>query len=784
MTMKSANQITSEKIREMLADVCGRKIRRESSLADCDRLLPLAGLGLATAAIWLSCSAGCLYAQTIYTSAQEPMQAASLINSVDHTMTLVKKVEVYEFEDLKVSVDEYKVNPGDSLLKILQRRGLIRSGAEQTQMVQLFRDMNPDLENINALMPGMVINVPLKLSPQQLAELELMESAPEPADDETAQNQPLDSQPKLVTEILKKYQRPTNSQQPAEVRILRNRPSESLALAQNALGAQNLTTTDAGQLQTSPADPDASSDLALSQAIIQPPVIIGGELAARAGSGNGASSTAVTDYLSGNAGELSMDASSGVVYRAVKVRQGDTLEKLLRREGMHRDLIYGHLLKVTLRLNPDIKNQDLILAGAEIRIPAAGNYLTAMAGVDPEEVRSAAAAVAERRRPQGGGAGGGANRLASSSSGAARSAAKTTTAAVASLPDENSESAKNTLSLLFTRLGEKVDSRGQAILRNELGGGVELNTSAFPVVQLRNGIRLALDPGSRLSQATVRELRDQRPPIQVFKTGKTESLDRALGKLWPLCGFYRVFNNERTYEGGGDIKLKINADWMIWPTEEAWAAGQPLVINRVSRPDRRTDAAWTGFLEDHGIKLIDIHKNLILPPPEAKAIDEKAELTFINLSNNNPSLFAAELVKNLGVDPKVGVQIDLVHKPGEPVPPNLTAPVLWETDKLKVVLEFGELPQDAIQTLRQRGYRVISAQKDFESVIKGVLDGYGLKAQDSLIVTAPAGGPKMSLTVKGQVISSSGRKFIITRASLPSGLAGLLEPEGLTVLKY
>jgi len=153
------------------------------------------------------------------------------------------------------------------------------------------------------------------------------------------------------------------------------------------------------------------------------------------------------------------------------------------------------------------------------------------------------------------------------------------------------------------------------------------------------------------------------------------------------------------------------------------------------------------------------------------------------LNSNNPSLFAAELVKNLGVDPKVGVQIDLVHKPGDPVPPNLTAPVLWETDKLKVVLEFGELPQDAIQTLRQRGYRVISAQKDTESVIKGVLDGYGLKAQDSLTVTAPAGGPKMSLIVKGQVLSSSGRKFIITRASLPSGLAGLLEPD-MTVLKY
>lgn len=787
------------------------------------------GLALASVLMLGSWAASPLNAQIISGTNQsrsaEPVQAASLAAGADSTITLTKMLEIYEFEGLKVAVDQYKINRGDSLMKVLQSRGLLKNGADQARMLRLVKDLNPDLESVNTLMPGQIINVPSLLTPQEIEAAERVSAGQ--AEGEPASHQDPAAAPEIRTETVKEYPRAASSQQPAWVRSLRNLPSDGPAWALNAAGGQNQISDAVSPPQpvqeAAVVPPSAETPqpqhaagaegeaLSLAQAIVKPPVVTMGEVAPPpASEGNligggalpGAPATArtetaapaapsspaqslpvsVTNYSSGNAGDLGVEASSGVVYRTVKVRKGDTLERLLRREGMHRDLIYGHLLKVTLELNPELNNPDLILAGAEIRIPAAGDYLTALAGVDPNEVRSAATAVAERRRPQGGGAGGGVKRAAVSEKAASPSASPSrVAAAVVSLPDETSESAKNSLSLLFTRMGERVDSRGQAFLSNDAGGGVELNTSEFPVVQLRNGVRLALDPGSRLSKATVRDLRALRPPLQVFQTGKKEGLDRALGRLWPLCGFYRVFDRERTYEGGGDIKLRITADWMVWPTEEAWASGQPLVVNNLRKPDQRTDPAWISFLEDHGIKLIDLHKNLIMPPPEAPAAKEA--LATVTLNSSNPSLFAAELVKHLGKDPKVGIQLDLVSKPGEPVPANVTAPVLWETDKLKVVLEFGELPRDALQTLRDKGYRVISAQKDNAAVVKAVLDGYGLKAQDSLTVSAPAGGPKMSLVINGKYLTANGRKYLITHASLPSGLGSLLEP-GLTVLKY
>ena len=651
-------------------------------------------------------------------------------DAADHTITLTKVVEVYEFEDLKVAVDQYQVNRGDSLVRILKQRGLLITAQDEAKYIRLVKTLNPDLKDVNNLTVGQLLNLPgppkTGEDPAGTAET-TPAAAPETAPAEAAAPTSATPGPVTVTETVKTYERPQSTQKPARVEVRRHLPGDSQSAGSPEGPAPAETTT----AQPTP----------------------GG-----------------LDFPSGNAGPLAVAPESQVVYRTVKVRRGDSLERLLRREGLHKDLIYSHLLKVTMELNPQIKDPNLILAGAELRIPAAGDYLTAMAGVDPGQVRAAAQAIAERRRPIGGGVGGGSGRAGGSES----------RAAVLELPDERMLTARNTLGLLFSRLGERVDSRGQVVIPDPQGA-VELDTAAFPLIMLSNGKRVVLDMGSRLPRAAVRSLKGLTPPHEVFRTGKNENLDQALGRLWPLCGYFRVYGRDRTYEGGGDIRLKIAADWMVWPTEEAWNSGQPLVVNRVRSAERRTDPAWAVFLEDHGIKVLDVYRSTLLAAPEKSA--ETAELAVTVLNTQNPTFFAAELIKALGVEPRVGVQLDLAHTPGQAPPGNITAPVLWETGEARVVLDFGELPPDVVLTLRQNGYRLVSTRPNNEAIVEAVLAGFGLKAQNSLVLNAPAGGPKMSLSINGRVVSTGGQKYLITAVALPSGLAQLMEP-GLKVLKY
>ncbi len=723
--------------------------------------LAVTALGLASALLGLCWSAGPLAAQpeaSFTTSnpalisptapaqpAAQPQPAAPAQSappaqpSVDHTMTLIKEVEVDGSEHLKAQVEQYQIQRGDSLYKIMKSRGLLTSRRDEPQMMRLIKSLNPELKNINALVPGQMLNLPAKPGTQAA------QAAPAP--EQTAGTAPSTAPPLPVMETVKVIHRTQPRQQPAVVTVMRQ-----------------------GEGQPQPEGPAAATQP--TQVIPEaPPVQVAEGPTGPAGGSAPASAPAPAaapdlDFPSGNPGALAMESDSRVVYRTVQVRKGDSLEKLLRREGLHRDLIYSHLLKVTLRLNPEIKNPNLIMVGAEIRIPAAGDYLTAMAGVDPKDVRAAAAAVAEGRRTAGAGAG---------------ATGSSERAGVLELPDEATETAKNTLALLFTRLGEKVDSQGQLLIP-EGDGGVELDTAAFPLVALSGGGRVVLDPGSRMPREVMRKLRGLTPPYQIFRTGRGETVDRVLGRLFSMCGYFRVYTREQAYEGGGDILLKIAADWMVWPTQAAWNSGQPLVINRARALDRRTDPAWTRFLEDHGIKVMDIHRNLLLPGPEAPS-GPPAELSVIDLSDPNPALMAAKLVRALGGEPREGVQLDLASRAGETVAPGLTAPVLWETGKAKVVLEFGELPAEARQTLRRNGYKVITSGKESPAVIDAVLKGFDLTARRNLVLTAPAGGPTMSLTITGRVVTAGGRKYLITPATLPSGLANLAEP-GLKVLKY
>ncbi len=649
--------------------------------------------------------------------------------AADHTITLTKMVEVYEFEDLRVAVDQYRVARGDGLLKLLRERGVLTSSADEAKMLRLVKDLNPGLTDVNALEVGQVLNLPSLPNAEEAA----------PGAD-----------PAQMTETVKVYERSQSSQQPAKVVVRRHQPAGAAA-------------------------PDSAAE------------------AATASASTSSASSGDLDFPSGNAGPLSVDPGSQVVYRTVKVRPGDTLEKLMRREGMDSDLIYRHLIRITKRLNPDVRNADLILAGAELKIPAAGAYLTALAGVNPQEVKTAAAAASrgappaasgrtlERQRPAPAEA---PVQTAAASAAPASSAAASPAperAGVLELPDQDAESAKNTLGLIFTRLGSRLSARGHLSL--PVGTGVvEVDTASFPLVETEDGTRVLLDLGSRLPQSTLKALEETHPEYKIFRTAKNETLDQALDRLWSLCNYYRIYKRDRTYEGGGDIRLKIAADWIIWPTASAWSTGQPLVVNRIARVDRRTDPAWTSFLETHGFKLLDLHRNLILPGPAADPNPKPLAVT--TLDRRNPSFFAADLVKNLGGEPKVGLQADAgANQADAGAASGLIAPVLWESGKDRVLLEFGGLPPEALQTLRQKGYRVVTAAPEFDSVVEAVLAGFGLKAQEALVVEAPAGGPRMSLTIKGWAVTRDGRKYFITHTNLSPGLGALVDP-GVKIMTY
>jgi hypothetical protein len=705
-------------------------------------------------------------------------QAAPEPRASDATITLTKNVEVYSYEDLTFTIDSYEVSRGDNLEGVLKSQGLwpeYWTREREGQLMRLVSQLNPAIANLDLISPGQTLYLPRAQGP------------PPP---------PVEPDPSVVVA----YALTSTGQSPATVVVRRpgadtaaggaGRPEEPLPE-----GTFRLVLGDAGA-PVAQAVAEASGTAAAAEAY-EPDPVPEPEPARppRASRQRRARERAAP----GNEGELST-ASDGTVYRTVKVRSGDTLERLLRREGLDPDLIYRHLIRLTVDINPGLRNPNMIMTGAELRIPAIGPYLAAYGGgpelvqvadAGPSVATDAPPAAAPRRGRRG------ARReqpaaavptAASAQAAPGRFRMNTARLPAAPLPTADSQNAKQVLSLIFTRLGEKVSAKGRLFLPLDEPPHFDVDTSAMPVVDLNTGRHIILDLNRTLSESFVARFRAKYPDYMVFQPARGERMEKALERLWPMCGYYRVYDKGQAFEGGRDVKIRISSDWLVWPTSTDWNRGQPVVINLAPAPDNGTPLSWVRFLALHNISVIDLYRGEILAGG-SRAATPVNNFTVVDADSDNPSAFAEAFVKALGFTPRIGVAVDLeggrVTTGGATIGSGPPPAVFWEDGDRKTILEYGDLTTDELEVLRKNGFSIISSARDSQTVLKSILAALDIKLGGPLVLNGDSpGGPSIKLTLAGQTFAFGDRVYLFTSTDLPDSMTGLDPNQNVVVLKY
>jgi LysM repeat protein len=679
-------------------------------------------------------------------------------------------VEVYTFEDLTFTIDNYIVEQGDNLDSVLKKRGLwpktVGTGREG-QLMRLVKELNPAIANLDQISTGQLLFLP---------------SSKGVDEQRRAESQPLSTE--VMTQDVVSYELQQPYQSPAKVVVRRQLPpgeEPPLPDGSYALRTDGRPSADS-EREPSQTDAPYQESIARSQTSYAEP-------------------TAVQAPQSSNEGPLEM-ADDGTVYRTVTVRKGDTLERLLRREGMDPNLIYRHLIKLTARLNPNLKNTNVIIAGQELRLPAYGGYLAEFgaAGYEEYPLRAQASSSNQTRTDAGGiaesspakkspkGSRAKSRQPAAPANPDRKFAISTKRLPPAPLPTADSQNAKTVLGVIFTRLGEEYVNKGRLFLPLDDPPHFDVDTATTPVVELKNGRRIILDLNRTLSPELIKRFRDKYAEYMIFQPTRGESMEKALERLWPLCAYYRVYNKSQSFEGGREVKLTLSADWLIWPSAEAWNKGQPLVINLAPAQDDGTPLPWLKFLNAHGITVIDLFKG------QALAASGKSPLpvnnfTVIDVESDNPSAFAAALIKSFGFSPRIGVAVDLekgrITTGGAPVGPGQTPPVFWDSGRDRTILEYGQLSTEDLNALRQNGFQVVSSAKDSTSVLKSILAALNIKLNGELILNGNStGGPSITLAISGQSFVFNGRSYLYTSVALPENMTSLDPNQNVVVLKY
>ncbi|MDR1110584.1 MAG: LysM peptidoglycan-binding domain-containing protein [Deltaproteobacteria bacterium] len=662
-------------------------------------------------------------------------------------ITLTKTVEVYSYEDLTFSIDSYSIRPGDNIATILKGQGLWPQKPDQRREAQLLRlvgELNPVIANLDQISPGQTIYLPSAKG--------LDEARPGSGGESLGSDMELRN---VAT-----YQLDQPDQSPATVVVRRQVPPEpELVEGEYRLWPDGQPSATMGESQAGPQAGGDQGPGADETPAASPAAPLPRPQAAAA---------------SANEGPLAT-AADGTVYRTVKVRPGDTLERLLRREGLDRDLIYRQLIKLTVALNPGLRNPNLIVAGAELRIPTSGGYL---AGGSPP----AAVAVA----PAGPAPPAAAPPPLAPAAGEKYST-PTKRLPAGPLPTMDSLNARSAIGIVFTRLGETMVGKGRLFLPLDEPPHFDIDTATTPILELGSGRKIVLDFSSAIPADLAKRFVAKYGEYAIFQPERRETLDKALGRLLGLTGYYRIYDSGKPFEGGRDVRLRISADWLVWPTVDTWNKGQPTIINLAPAADNGTPGVWVRFLADHGIKVIDLFQGRVIAS-SGKSPTPVNNFTIIDV-DQNPSAFAAALIRSLGYSPRVGVSVDASR--GRVVTGGAEArmadmpPVFWETDRGRNILEYGDLTTEDLQILRKNGFNIISCPRDFQLVLKDILATENITLGGSLVLNGNStGGPSIELTIAGQSFRFNGRSYLFTPVSLPGNMTSLDPNQNVVVLHY
>ena len=196
------------------------------------------------------------------------------------------------------------------------------------------------------------------------------------------------------------------------------------------------------------------------------------------------------------------------------VQPGDALSRIVEgRYGVPAKELYGQYLSLVKKLNPHIKDINVILPGQRIKLPI----------YSPQQVRKTI--IPERFQEK---------------------KEKPSKEKINPLAKE--------LATVFDELGMAWVRTGQHFIPLSTGGQINLRAESFPVLNAPTGKRVIVDLYNDLPKRVAELIRSDWDIYEIVHLTKKDSLRSALGRIIRACGFRDSDGTKHPLQFGGDIR--------------------------------------------------------------------------------------------------------------------------------------------------------------------------------------------------------------------------------------
>lgn len=423
------------------------------------------------------------------------------------------------------------------------------------------------------------------------------------------------------------------------------------------------------------------------------------------------------------------------------VKRGDSLVRVVKgRYNIPDHIVYNKYLNFVKKLNPSIKDLNLIYPGQTIRLPI---YSAQKISMPIERVPT----LESERQTQ----------------------------------KKGMNSISRQLGQIFTLLGEEWVQSGEHMIPLKSGGQINLKADSYPIINLSTGNRVIVDLHNNLPIKMGTLITSNWNNYRIIHLGKEYDLRRSLNTIFPVCDYGKIYGLGESLELGGDIPLRVTADWIIRSIHGVSdEKGKFFMITLSDNLTQRTPHAIRSYLDSLGIRVIDF-------PLVDKTIDESTKKVKV-LKASDASAFIELVLQLTGHNFSGKVKIPIYKRQKKDFKFIIKADFLINIRGRDCIVDLSGLGSEIISLLEEHRFRVLSlsGEKDLSLILKRTLKFLGVKFDSdphSFLATNSDESRNIRLTIPGIVFRDrKGRSVLTTHITLPAEIVTFLSQRGYTIL--
>lgn len=448
----------------------------------------------------------------------------------------------------------------------------------------------------------------------------------------------------------------------------------------------------------------------------------------------------------------SIAALKDVNFENYTVKPDDSVVKVVTgRYNIPEDRLYREYLDLVKKLNPNIKDLDLIHPGQVIRLPI----------YSPQVVRR----PIEKAPPP-------------------PQAQKEEAAGEPQI--EKLTRVAGDLAAIFREMGEEWVQTGKHFIPLKSGGQVDLRAESFPLLNLRSGMQVIVDLHNRLPQKLARLIGASWQNYRVVHLYAGDDLRTAFDRVVRACNYPRIFRKGEALEMEGDMGFKIRGDWII-ALGQGDGGKEPAVavINIHTQGNRASSCPGVlrSYLEGVGVKLIDY------PPPEGDRSNLGEEDVEVLQGGDDPASLIGQALDLAGHEYSSQVEIPVYQSRQKDFKLIIKADFSLKAHGKDAIISLHDLGQEVVSLLKEQGFEVLSLwdESDPLAMISRTLKFIGLdcrKGPHVFTASEQGGSREIALTLPGVLFNDAeGKPVLATKLNLPGEIAAFLSQKGYRVLR-